>query len=316
MPIPEPVPFTVITGFLGAGKTTYLNTLIGQGLPRNSLIVVNDFGDINIDAELIEYRDEQIMRLGNGCICCTLGGTLAEQLAQAMRLETRPAAIYIEASGVAQPTRIADIARTSRQLQLASVVCLVDGSQITKHAADRYTAEVWRSQIAGASQLLVNRLPAAHSEAYSQALALLKRLNPDAWLDPCGGSTEAVGLPRLPMPHRPLVPVQNVKSDAAWGSVSLIYRSAISGQRLEALLQEYSDVVLRAKGILARAGHNLPHVFQLSGGLSSWLPARRAPAANQLVCIGIKGQRFEALVTELRQLDCSPRAALPQAQSA
>ncbi|ARU89444.1 GTP-binding protein [Pseudomonas sp. M30-35] len=301
MPTPEPVPFTVITGFLGAGKTTYLNNLIRQGLPGDSLIVVNDFGDINIDAELIEYRDEQILRLGNGCICCTLGGTLAEQLAQAMRLEPRPAAIYIEASGVAEPARIADIARTSRQMQLASVICLVDGSQITRHAGDRYTADVWRSQIAGADQIVVNRLPPANSEAYAQALELLEPINPAAWLNTNGASCAAANRPAV----RSLtpVPVQNQSRDAAWGSVSLSYRGAIDGERLEQLLQQYADVVLRAKGILARTGQQTPQVFQLSGGVPRWLPARRDPAVNQLVCIGIKGPRFEALAFELAQFE-------------
>ena len=75
----EPIPVTLLTGFLGAGKTSYLNARLRRGIPPGSLILVNDFGDINIDAELIEYRDEQILRLSNGCICCTLGGSLAEQ---------------------------------------------------------------------------------------------------------------------------------------------------------------------------------------------------------------------------------------------
>ncbi|SNS18324.1 CobW family GTP-binding protein [Pseudomonas segetis] len=295
MPTPEPVPFTLITGFLGAGKTSYLNQLIRQGLPRDSLIVVNDFGDINIDAELIEYRDEQILSLGNGCICCTLGGTLAEQLAQAMRMEPRPAAIYIEASGVAEPARIADIARTSRQLQLASVICLVDGSQIDKHATDRYTAEVWRSQIAGASQVVVNRLPAAPAHA----LGILESINPEALLNTSGNA----GARQAPA----LRPVSR-HADAAWRAVSLSYGSAIDAGRLEQLLRAYDDVVLRAKGILARTDHQAPQVFQLSGGVSRWLPVRRQPVANQLVCIGIRGARFDALASELAQLESASPA--------
>lgn len=302
MQTPESVPFTLITGFLGAGKTTYLNQLIRQGLPHDSLIVVNDFGDINIDAELIEYRDEQILSLGNGCICCTLGGTLAEQLAQAMRIQPRPAAIYIEASGVAEPARIADIARTSRQLQLASVICLVDGSQINRHMADRYTADVWRSQIAGANQVLVNRLP----QASVQALALLKSINPGAMLNAAENSSQRQA------PATLLTPVSR-HSEAAWGSVSLSYRSPINGVRLEQLLREYDDVVLRAKGILARAGQQAHQVFQLSGGVPCWLPARRAPVTNQLVCIGIKGPRFDSLAYELTQLESALSVDLPVA---
>ncbi|CAE6881863.1 CobW C-terminal domain-containing protein [Pseudomonas marincola] len=302
MQTPEPVPFTVITGFLGAGKTTYLNNLIREGLPRDSLIVVNDFGSINIDAELIEYRDERILQLGNGCICCTLGGTLAEQLAQAVRFQPRPAAIYVEASGVAEPARIADIARVSCHLRLASVVCLVDASQVTRHASNRYTADVWQAQVVGADQLLVNRMPPAQSAEYEQVFSVLKRLNPHATFN---GTESHINDREIPSaPARPLFSVANTQQTAGlWDSVSLSYSNAIDGDRLEQLLSEYADVVMRAKGILKRTDRPVLQVFQLSGGVACWLPARRAPAANQLVCIGIKGTRFEALASALAQLD-------------
>lgn len=308
MPAHEPVPLTVITGFLGAGKTTYLNGLIRQGLPRNSLIVVNDFGDINIDAELIDYQDDRILRLSNGCICCTLGGTLAEQLAQALRWQPRPGALYIEASGVAEPARIADIARVSRQLHLAAVVCLVDASQITRHAQDRYTAEVWRAQISACDQLIINRLPAPDSGEYAQALATLRTVNPratQALVDgprtlPVASAPELAG---TRLRHMPPAPGTGAN---AWGSVSLNYAAAIDATALERLLHEYADVVLRAKGILARLDRSGSQVLQLSGRSINWLPALRASAGNYLVCIGIKGARFEQLSSELAQLERQP----------
>lgn len=305
MPAHEPVPLTVITGFLGAGKTTYLNALIRQGLPRNSLIVVNDFGDINIDAELIDYQDDRILRLSNGCICCTLGGTLAEQLAQALRLEQRPGALYIEASGVAEPARIADIARVSRQLKLAAVVCLVDASQIAQQAQSHYTGDVWRAQISGCDQLILNRLPAPDSDEYAQALATLRALNPRAVLALIDGPRD---LPPAPEPaqtstrFRQMPPAPRA-GDNAWCSVSLNYSGAIDATALERLLHEYADVVLRAKGILARFDRRGSQVLQLSGRSINWLPALRASAGNYLVCIGIKGARFDALSGELAQLE-------------
>ncbi len=305
MPMADPVPLTVITGFLGAGKTTYLNNLIRQGLPHNSLIVVNDFGDINIDAELIDYRDDRILRLGNGCICCTLGGTLAEQLAQALRMEPRPGALYIEASGVAEPARIADIARVSRQLKLESVVCLVDASQIAQHAENRYTAEVWRAQITAADQLIVNRLPADDSAEYAQALAVLLNLNPRATraLDDSVRNLSTATSPALATDRLKSMPPARAVGENVWCSVSLNYSAAIDAARLERLLRDYADVVLRAKGILARLDRNGSQVLQLSGRSIRWLPARRAAAGNYLVCIGIKGARFDALTTELMQLE-------------
>ena len=304
MPTPDPVPLTVITGFLGGGKTTYLNELIRQGLPPDSLIVVNDFGDINIDAELIDYRDDRILQLGNGCICCTLGGTLAEQLAQAMRMEQRPGAIYIEASGVAEPARIADIARVSRQLRLESVVCLIDASQISHHAQSRYTADVWRAQIAASDQLIINRLPADDSVEYARALAILRDLNGPAMQALNGGLQAPSAIARTVPTTDRLSPVSPAAaSENSWGSVSVKYAAAIDAARLEQLLGEYADVLLRAKGILERLDRDGPQVLQLSGRSIRWLAATRAAAGNHLVCIGIKGARFDELGARLMQLE-------------
>lgn len=305
MPIPERVPLTVITGFLGAGKTSWLNRQIRQGLPPNSLIMVNDFGSVNIDAQLIEYQDDRILRLANGCICCTLGGTLAEQLAQAMRMAPSPEALYIEASGVAEPARIADIARVSRQLRLADVVCLVDASQIACHDASPYTGDVWRTQIRAAHQLHVNRL-SPDDENQAQEIACLRALNPDARLCLDGTGLPARAEVSDPPPattarHQRGTPSPSPASPA-WRSVSLSYDVPIDAVQLETLFQQYADVILRAKGILARKDRAVTQVFQLSGTTVSWLPARRALAGNQLVCIGVGGERFEALGKALARL--------------
>nr|WP_082708658.1 CobW family GTP-binding protein [Marinobacterium profundum] len=315
MPTAKAVPLTVISGFLGAGKTSWLNLQIRRGLPCNSLILVNDFGSINIDAQLIEYQDERILRLANGCICCTLGGTLAEQLAQAMRMEPRPAALYIEASGVAEPARIADIARVSRQLSLATVVCLVDASQIGTHAHSPYTSAVWRAQIRAADQLHVNRL-ACDDASRARQLAGLRALNPTARLCLDGNKestpvdtpiaarapTTTAALATTSLDAQP-APAAAFSPRPTWRSASLNYAEPIEAAHLEALLQQYADVVLRAKGILKRQDQIRPQVFQLSGSTVSWLPTRRAAATNQLVCIGIGGPRFDALIQQLQELN-------------
>src|SRR5574344_2155367 len=91
---PKKIPVVLLSGFLGAGKTTALNRWIQAGIEPNSLIIVNDFGQLNIDAELIDYEDEQIIRLQNGCVCCTLGGSMAEKMAEIGRLSPAPSQVY------------------------------------------------------------------------------------------------------------------------------------------------------------------------------------------------------------------------------
>ena len=96
-----PVPILLVTGFLGAGKTTVVNHLLAHAEGRRIAAVVNDFGAINIDAELIEGASDGVVSLANGCICCTLEGDLLRTLAALLRRDPRPEFIVIETSGVA-----------------------------------------------------------------------------------------------------------------------------------------------------------------------------------------------------------------------
>lgn len=308
------VPLTVIGGFLGAGKTTFLNALIREGIPNDSLIVVNDFGEINIDAELIDYRDDRMVQLSNGCICCTLGGSLAERLAQAMRLHDGPEAIFIETSGVADPARIADIARVSGRLELKEVVCLVDGGRARRHGADPLIGETWRAQIRAASRILVNRLPACGSER-DWLTRELRRLNPAALIDlgkgvepPAAGepgqgaATEGAAMEGAATERiTRCVPV----SDGGWASASPPMPDPVDAAVLQRLLLEHGDVLVRAKGFLRRRDREALQLLQFSGGRIVWTPAARSQARCQLVCIGRAGERFDALVAALRGGDLS-----------
>jgi G3E family GTPase len=299
----EPIPVTLLTGFLGAGKTTYLNACLRRGIPPGSLILVNDFGDINIDAELIEYRDEQILRLSNGCICCTLGGSLAEQLAQVLRLEPPPAALYVEASGIADPARIVDTITVSPRLQLAEVVCLVDASQAGRQARDPLCADAWRRQLRAASRVVVNRIGADEALPPMLALALGER---PAVLErqPCAAP------PRPALPHAVLRPVATAGVGHArrWQQCGVRFDHPVDGARLEGLLLDHADVLVRAKGILQRAGRGRAEVLQWSGAAIRWSPTATAPSGGQLVCIGASGARFDALARAVAELARSPQA--------
>src|SRR5580693_3293971 len=102
------VPVVLVAGFLGAGKTTVVNHLLANAGGMRIAAVVNDFGAINIDAELIAGASDGVVSLANGCICCSLEGDLLRTLASILRRTPRPDAILIETSGVADP---ADIVR-------------------------------------------------------------------------------------------------------------------------------------------------------------------------------------------------------------
>lgn len=291
------VPVTVIGGFLGAGKTSYLNALIHSGLPSGALLLINDFGDINIDSALIDYQDDRVISLTNGCICCTLGGTLAEQLAEALRFTPPPTAIYIEASGVANPARIADIARISPKLTLAEVVCLVDASQALVNAEHPQIAEVWREQVASADRLLLNRETQADTHR-KQVAALLDALNPQA-------KRVALPVPKgsptpQPAPAPLAAPPRN--SYAPWQTITLKPTVAVEADAINALLTEYADVLMRAKGFLQCHGYSQLRLLHFSGRQVQWQATLRPPTTPQLVLIGITDARFDSLCSQLKAL--------------
>src|SRR4051812_41004512 len=105
----NPIPFTVIGGFLGAGKTTLLNCLLAGTTGRRFAVLVNDFGTIDIDGRLIAAHRGDTISLANGCVCCTIGDSLVETVMRLLEGARRFDHIVVEASGVADPGRIADL---------------------------------------------------------------------------------------------------------------------------------------------------------------------------------------------------------------
>ena len=152
-----PTDLIVVGGFLGAGKTTLLNRLLtgpdGAGLG----VVVNDFGAINIDEQLVTARHGQVVSLANGCVCCDMGENLTDALFRLRELEAPPRTVVIEASGVADPGRIAAVAQVSRLFRLHAVVVLADAALVQAHAADRYLADTVLRQLRAADLLVVNK---------------------------------------------------------------------------------------------------------------------------------------------------------------
>src|SRR3954471_13706975 len=133
---PRSLPFTVIGGFLGAGKTTLLNRLLVEPHGLRLAVLVNDFGRINIDAALVASRSADTIALTNGCACCSVSGDLTRALVDLAQREDPPHAIVIEASGVADPRSLAQVALANPALRLDALVTIVDAETLFTHAAD------------------------------------------------------------------------------------------------------------------------------------------------------------------------------------
>ena len=149
---------TLITGYLGAGKTTLVNHLLRQADGCRLMVFVNDFGDISIDAELIESQDADTLRLANGCICCSIAGDLYNALSDVLDRSPRPDHLIIEASGVADPKRIADVALAEPDMRLDGIVALVSAPSVRAQLNDAYIADSILRQLKRADLFVLNKI--------------------------------------------------------------------------------------------------------------------------------------------------------------
>ena len=156
-PPPAPLQVTVVGGYLGAGKTTLVNSLLHQADGRRLAVMVNEFGDLPIDSSLIEAADDRIVSLAGGCICCSYGEDLVSGLAMLTELSPRPDHVLIEASGVAFPGAIAGTVGLLASFALDGTVVLADAETVRRLAADRYLGSTVRRQLAEADLILLNK---------------------------------------------------------------------------------------------------------------------------------------------------------------
>jgi len=151
------VPVTVIGGYLGAGKTTLVNRLLRQADGRRLAVLVNEFGALPIDADLIESRDENVINIEGGCVCCSYGSDLIAALRDLQTIDPKPDHILIEASGVALPDAIAQSVTLIADYAVDGIVVLADAETLRERGEDRYLADTIRRQLAAADILLLNK---------------------------------------------------------------------------------------------------------------------------------------------------------------
>jgi G3E family GTPase len=163
------IPFTVIGGFLGAGKTTLLNRLLAGASGRRFAVLVNDFGTLDIDGRLVVAHGGDTVALANGCLCCTIGDSLVTTLLAMLERADRFDHVVVEASGVADPGRIADLAVLEPRLARDGVIVVVDAAQVRDRAADRRLTDTVVRQLAAADLLVLNKVDLADDLPASRA---------------------------------------------------------------------------------------------------------------------------------------------------
>ena len=150
------IPLTLISGYLGTGKTTLINNLL-RTTKKKIALLVNDFGDVNIDESLIEARTESVMSIAGGCVCCSYGNELIETLESMSSSEFLPDHIVLEASGIALPSKIIQTISLMNFLSFHGTVLLTDASRLQAQLNDVYISDTISLQIEQHDLLVLNK---------------------------------------------------------------------------------------------------------------------------------------------------------------
>ena len=150
------IPLTLISGYLGTGKTTLINNLL-RTTKKKIALLVNDFGDVNIDESLIEARTESVLSIAGGCVCCSYGNELIETLESMNSNEILPDHIVLEASGIALPSKIIQTISLMDFLSFHGTVLLTDASRLTSQLNDVYISDTISLQIEQHDLLVLNK---------------------------------------------------------------------------------------------------------------------------------------------------------------
>ncbi len=177
------IPVTVLTGYLGAGKTTLLNRILSENHGKRYAVIVNEFGEIGIDNDLVVGADEEVFQMNNGCICCTVRGDLIRIIENLMKRKGRFDAIIVETTGLADPAPVAQTFFVDQDVQaksrLDAVVTVADAKWLSQRLKDAPEA---RNQIAFADVILLNKSDLVAPAELAAVEARIRTINPYASL--------------------------------------------------------------------------------------------------------------------------------------
>lgn len=287
------IPVTVIGGYLGAGKTTLINSLLAGDHGRRLAVLVNDFGEINIDAGLITAHDGDTISLSNGCVCCTIADALGTALDKVLGLTPPPDHIVIEASGVANPAKIAMYGQGWPGLRLDGIITVVDGDSVQGRSTDKFVGTTVMQQLAAAELLILNKV---------DLLSDQQRDDTRQWLEQNAPQARIIETSKGRLPTEVLLGQHSNGKPIADGTAqhgnfeAFTFRAErpLDRARLLALIAAWPAGVLRAKGLVFLGDDpDQRYILQLVGkritldrdatGDMTWTTS---PPKSQIVVIG------------------------------
>jgi G3E family GTPase len=303
--MPDKIPVTVLTGYLGAGKTTLLNRILTEEHGKRYAVIVNEFGEIGIDNDLVVGADEEVFEMNNGCVCCTVRGDLIRILDGLMKRKGKFDAIIVETTGLADPAPVAqtffvdqDVSDAAR---LDAVVTVADAKWLSERLKDAPEA---KNQIAFADVILINKTDLVSEEELNEVEARIRAITPYAKVH----RTERCAVPLSEVLGRNAFDLDRIielepdfleeghhhHHDEDVQSVAVLHEGEIDPEKfmpwINQLTQREGPNILRCKGIVAFPDEPKRFVFQgvhmiLDGDLAGeWKPGEKRE--SRVVFIG------------------------------
>ena len=291
-----PISLSVIGGYLGSGKTTLVRRILALEGASDTVFLVNDFGDLNIDADIVAAAGGNTVRLENGCICCTIADGLVRTMLSIVNMQPRPKRVVVEASGIANPDKIADFARLSRSFALGSICVVADVTRIRELTEDEYVSSMILSQLQSAEIIVLNKCDLVSAAEVRQIKAWLRdRSSARKILPAVNAAIPDEYLTGTPVPSPTEAPV--VSSDTQteplpMSSVTLPMPVPIDRSAVLAAAATLPESVHRYKGFI-RLPDDVKRLFLIQGvaGRPAEISALESPppdeeATTSLVFIG------------------------------
>lgn len=303
---------TVIGGFLGAGKTTLVNHLLRGAGGLRIAVLVNDFGDLPIDRDLIVGSDGDTLEISGGCVCCSYGSDLMEALLELPQRRPGIDRVLIETSGVALPGMVASAVGLLEAYALDGIVVLADAETVRTQAADVYLGDTITRQLAAADLVILNRCDLVAAEARDETVRWAERQAPNGRVVPAErsavpaelmlglrghGRAGTTGVLRTP---------GGVAASVLYESIEFAFDRAVDVDRLARALTAPEAGVLRAKGCLQDTDGRLV-ALQVVGRRFERAEAPVGATPGTLQVIGLRGQLDRAHIESslLRASDSS-----------
>lgn len=284
-----PIPVTVIGGYLGAGKTTLVNHLLRHAGGLKLAVMVNDFGALPIDQDLIESQDGNVIGIAGGCVCCSYGSDLIDALIDMAARTPRPDAMIIETSGVALPGPVASSVTLVAGYEVDGIVVLADAETVRERGADRYLADTIERQLADANLVVLNKVDLVDATALAETRA---------WIASKALQARLVETTQAQLPPEVIVggrlgyaPPAGLRLDrhvmANYVTQSFDLPAVRDPEALASALSGPALGLLRAKGFV-RGTDGKVHALQLVGSRATVTPSFAQQAQPGLVVIGLK----------------------------